>query len=66
MEMFTTNGYYEVHYQNNQFTHMELIRLDTICKVRYLTFKNVLTGEMITFELSGINLMRKIKEVLGS
>lgn len=50
MKLFMENGYYEVVYENEHYKFLEFIRLDTIQDKTYVTLKNVITGEMITFD----------------
>lgn len=59
MKLFTENGYYEVVYDNKCYQFLEFIRLDTICEKTYVTLKNVLTGELFTFDECKIVKIRK-------
>jgi len=60
MNLFTDNGIYEVVYRGTHFSFLSFIRMDYICDVRYVTLKNILTGEMYTFDYSGIVGIREI------
>jgi hypothetical protein len=60
MNIFSSFDYYEVDYNNNLFKYLHYIRMDTICEVIYVTMKDVLTGELLTFDHSGINWIRKM------
>jgi hypothetical protein len=60
MNIFSSFDYYEVDYNNNLFKYLHYIRMDTICEVIYVTMKDELTGEMLTFDHSGINWIRKM------
>ncbi|WP_077213369.1 hypothetical protein [Bacillus dakarensis] len=59
MKLFTENGYYEVVYENKSYEFLEFIRIDTICDKSYVTLKNVVTGEMFTFDQENIHKVRK-------
>ncbi|MFE8699511.1 hypothetical protein ACFYKX_02615 [Cytobacillus sp. FJAT-54145] len=59
MELFISSSYYEVVYENHCYKNLEFIRLDTICEKTYVTLKNVITGEMLTFEQACIRKIRK-------
>lgn len=59
MRYFVENGYYEVVYEKNHYENLEYIRSDTICDVCYVTLKNVVTGEMYTFDQEKIHRIRK-------
>jgi hypothetical protein len=61
MEFFSTLAYYEMEFNQNRYRHLQFIRIDVICEVIYITMKNVLTGEWLTFEHSGINWIRKMQ-----
>ncbi|MBM4761959.1 hypothetical protein [Bacillus sp. B15-48] len=60
MNLFTANEYYEVVYRDAHFSYMQFIRIDYICGTSYLTWKNMLTGEMYTLEESGHLGIRKL------
>jgi argonaute-like protein implicated in RNA metabolism and viral defense len=60
MNIFSSFDYYEVDYNNNLFKYLHYIRMDTICEVIYVTMKDELTGELLTFDHSGINWIRKM------
>jgi argonaute-like protein implicated in RNA metabolism and viral defense len=60
MNIFSSFNYYEVDYNNNLFKYLHYIRMDTICEVIYVTMKDELTGELLTFDHSGINWIRKM------
>ena len=57
MNLFTED---EVVYRGTHFSFLQFIRMDEICEVCYLTLKNILTGEMFTFEQAGIVGIREI------
>lgn len=50
MKLFMENGYYEVVYDHQCYKFLEFIRLDTIQGKTYVTLKNVITGEIYTFD----------------
>jgi hypothetical protein len=51
MDMIMDNGsLIEVIYKKKHYQYLEFIRLDNICKRTYVTCKNIVTGEMYTFE----------------
>ena len=54
MNGFKGNGLYEIKYRGSNFSFLEFIRMDRICNVCYLTLRNIITGEMYTFEESEI------------
>lgn len=54
MKSFTENGFYELTYKNERFSFLQYIRKDVICDVSYITLKNIITGETMTFEKSEI------------
>ncbi|HYK72241.1 MAG TPA: hypothetical protein VEV44_03765 [Pseudoneobacillus sp.] len=60
MTIFSDRGYYEMNFNNIQYRYLQFIRMDTICEILYVTMKNVLTGEMLTFEHKDINWIRKM------
>jgi hypothetical protein len=69
MTIFSDSGFYEVDFNNSLFKHLQYIRMDTICEVLYVTMKDVLTGEILTFEQNGIKWIRKMSlsaEILPS
>lgn len=66
MNGFTYKIFYELTYQNKHFSLMEFIRMDVICKVSYITLKDVVTGETLTFEESEIQRLRVIGEQQAS
>lgn len=47
--------YFDLKYQNNEFKNLEFIRIDQICEVFYITFKNPVTEEMYTFKEKSIH-----------
>ncbi|CAM3738870.1 hypothetical protein [Mesobacillus zeae] len=54
MNRFTDNEVYEIIYDNKRFPFLQFIRIDQICDVCYVTLKNMVTGEMFTFEQGDI------------
>jgi hypothetical protein len=69
MTIFSDSGFYEVDFNNSLFKHLQYMRMDTICEVLYVTMKDVLTGEILTFEQNGIKWIRKMSlnaEILPS
>ncbi|HLO11849.1 MAG TPA: hypothetical protein VK190_06415 [Pseudoneobacillus sp.] len=60
MVLLSNLGFYEMDFNNNIFKHLQYIRIDKICEEIYVTMKNVITGEILTFEHSGINWIRKM------
>jgi|UPI00041849C5 hypothetical protein len=59
MKTSMDNGFYELAYDQNRYENLQFLRLDKICNVNYVTLKNVLTGEIITFEEAKINWIKK-------
>ncbi|UII54308.1 hypothetical protein LS684_11480 [Cytobacillus spongiae] len=59
MKIFTNQGLYKLKYEHQYYDHLEFLRLDHICKIGYVTLKNVLTGEIYTFEQDKIVYMKK-------
>lgn len=59
MKLFAENGYYEVMYKNRCYPFLEFIRIDTICERTYVTLKNIITGEIFTFEEEKVTRIRK-------
>lgn len=59
MKLFTKNGYYEVVYENNCYQFLEFMRLDIICENTYITLKNVITGEIFSFDEERIVKIRR-------
>jgi hypothetical protein len=64
MNIFTDKGIYEVVYKGRHFSFLSFIRKDCICDVCYITLKNILTGEMFTFDKSGILGIREMSGAL--
>ncbi|MBT2684071.1 hypothetical protein [Bacillus sp. ISL-37] len=54
MKGFTKTGFYELIYKNERFSFLQYIRKDVICDVCYITLKNVITGETMTFDKSEV------------
>jgi hypothetical protein len=54
MNGFTKTGFYELIYKNEHFSFLQYIRNDEICDVCYITLKNVITGETMTFDKSEV------------
>ena len=54
MDILKGNGLYEIVYRGSNFSFLEFIRMDHICNVWYITLRNIVTGEMFTFDESGI------------
>ncbi|MEF7565383.1 hypothetical protein V4V35_20510 [Bacillus infantis] len=51
MNMIMDNGLLiEVIYKKKLYQYLEFIRLDNICQKTYVTCKNIVTGEMYTFD----------------
>ncbi len=46
MNIIADNGLYEVEYENEHYEQLEFVRIDHICEISYVTFKNILTGEV--------------------
>ncbi|MBT2691208.1 hypothetical protein J7I93_24030 [Bacillus sp. ISL-47] len=66
MNIIADNGFYEVEYDNEHYEHLEFVRIDHICEITYVTLKNILTGEVYTFDTERIKRFRKIMKVLPS
>ncbi|ALC90248.1 hypothetical protein AM500_10980 [Bacillus sp. FJAT-18017] len=45
---------YGLEYEDMAFTNLRFIRKDTICNTVYLTFKDYLTEEVLTFDFDKI------------
>jgi hypothetical protein len=58
MNGFTNTGFYELIYKNERFSFLQYIRKDVICDVCYITLKNVITGETMTFDKSEVRGLR--------
>ena len=54
MNGFSKTGFYELIYKNERFSFLQYIRKDVICDVCYITVKNVITGETMTFDKSEV------------
>ncbi|WP_026583055.1 hypothetical protein [Bacillus sp. J33] len=63
MNIIADNGLYEVEYENEHYEQLEFVRIDHICEISYVTFKNILTGEVYTFDMDRIKRVRKIMKV---
>lgn len=57
--MVQKNNWYDIGYKEGTFTNMEFLREDEICDTSYLTFKNVLTQEVITLEAEEVIEIQK-------
>ncbi|KKK37787.1 hypothetical protein WQ57_11455 [Mesobacillus campisalis] len=66
MNLFSENGIYEVVYRGSHFSFLRFIRMDNICDVCYITLKNILTGEMFTFEQAGVLAIRETTGAIGA
>ncbi|MCM3668414.1 hypothetical protein M3181_05275 [Mesobacillus maritimus] len=66
MNLFTENGLYEIVYQGAHFSFLRFIRMDQICNVYYVTLKNILNGDMYTFDYDGIIGIREISNSIHS
>ncbi|WP_079509365.1 hypothetical protein [Mesobacillus jeotgali] len=62
MNGFTNSDFYELIYKNERFSFLQYIRKDIICDVCYITLKNVITGETMTFDKSEIRGLRLASE----
>lgn len=62
MNGFNKQGFYELIYKNQRFSFLHYIRKDVICDVCYITLKNVITGETLTFDKSEIRGLQVIGE----
>ena len=58
MNGFFKKGFYELRYKNERFSFLQYLRKDVICGVSYLTLKNVITGETLTFDEAEIRGMQ--------
>ncbi|MBT2677926.1 hypothetical protein J7E38_02880 [Bacillus sp. ISL-35] len=58
MKGFTKTDFYELIYKNERLSFLQYIRKDIICDVCYITLKNVITGETMTFDKSEIRGLR--------
>ncbi|HAQ08364.1 MAG TPA: hypothetical protein DCR24_12910 [Bacillus bacterium] len=58
MNGYKKQGFYELIYKNQRFSFLQYIRKDIICDVSYITLKNVITGETLTFDKSEIRGFR--------
>ncbi|WP_080845937.1 hypothetical protein [Cytobacillus gottheilii] len=59
MNTIADYGLIEIEYNHEQYKNMEFIRVDRIQNITYITLKDVLTGEMYTFEENKIQSIRK-------
>ncbi|WP_210365155.1 hypothetical protein [Bacillus sp. REN3] len=50
MNGFTDERFYDLVYKGERYSYLQFVRKDFICDVCYVTFKNVITGEMLTFD----------------
>lgn len=64
MNIIADYGFIEIEYNNQQYENMEFIRVDRIQNIMYVTLKNVLTGEMFTFEENKIQSIRKKMKII--
>lgn len=64
MNIIADNGFYEVEYENEYYEHLEFVRIDHICEITYVTLKNILTGEVYSFDTDRIKRFRKIIKVM--
>ncbi|KIY22652.1 hypothetical protein [Mesobacillus subterraneus] len=62
MNDFTSSGYYELTHKNDRFSFLQFMREDVICDVCYITLKNVIAGETLTFEQSEVSGLKKAGE----
>ncbi|MBN6886899.1 hypothetical protein ACUXCC_004211 [Cytobacillus horneckiae] len=60
MKLMADNSFFEIVYDQQQFNYLEFIRIDYICDIVYMTFKNIFTSEMYTFEKEKISNLTKI------
>jgi hypothetical protein len=58
MKGFSKTDFYELIYKNERLSFLQYIRNDIICDVCYITLKNVITGETMTFDKSEIRGLR--------
>lgn len=59
MNILYDNGLYELAYDDENYENLQFVRMDTICDVTYVTLKNVLTEEILTFEKEKIKDLKK-------
>ncbi|MGG5253977.1 hypothetical protein ACQYAD_10825 [Neobacillus sp. SM06] len=59
MEILMEEGCFELFYDNHFYDNLEFMRMDAICGSTYITMKNILTGEFLTFEQNKITSVRK-------
>ncbi|SFA91512.1 MULTISPECIES: hypothetical protein [unclassified Bacillus (in: firmicutes)] len=59
MNILYDNGLYELAYDDENYENLQFVRMDTICDVTYVTLKNVLTEEILTFEKEKIQDLKK-------
>ncbi|MDQ0268407.1 hypothetical protein [Cytobacillus purgationiresistens] len=60
MNIITDNSFFEIVYDRQRFDYLQFIRIDHICDIVYITFKNAFTSEMYTFEKDKISKFKKI------
>lgn len=59
MKILMDKGCYELSYDSNFYENLEFIRMDSICGSTYITMKNILSEEIITFDQAKITWIRK-------
>lgn len=59
MKILMDKGCYELSYEHHFYDNLEFIRMDSICGNTYITMRNILTEEIITFEQDKIKMVRK-------
>lgn len=53
------HGFYNIKYEEEQYENLQFLRIDKICEVSYVTFKNVLQEDIMTFETKKIRGVQK-------
>lgn len=53
------HGFYNIKYEEEQYENLQFLRIDKICEVSYVTFKNVLQEDIMTFETKKISGVQK-------
>ncbi|ASV69571.1 hypothetical protein MKX67_12605 [Cytobacillus sp. FSL W7-1323] len=60
MKQLTKTCFFEIVYDKQHYQYLEMIRVDYICDILYITFKDFFTSEMYTFEKEKISFLQKV------
>ncbi len=53
------HGFYKIEYEEELYENLQFLRMDKICEVSYVTFKNILQEDVMTFETKKISGVQK-------